>query len=538
MKISTLATTLLSFNVSKFVQVDGRSCAPKSLEFSETIGLKVEKVGSVPVINTGAFTYNMAPMDNFDGDSIYFLDQNNGLIYSYSTSTGDTQTLFDMNSSPVPDGLTLDWTYGGASATYRVKSMTQGLSSDEVIVVFASSTLPTGWTEADAKLPPPGAFGQWVCSPESEGGMVWIPDIYRPGILPECFASGAGLPTFVAYDAFYKFKIVDGELVHPEPFFVIESAILPGHLGSGIVTVDDKVLWSSGDCTVFGVDGAYAPQLDHEHCGKILSIDPNSKGVYDIVAKGVRNSQQMRVFTPKPAENFPKSPKSPKSTNKAPKMRSKAGRNSNRALKFGKAPKSRKYVAFMEIGGVTAEEVNAFPIDSIGGPDMPNFGWGRNLDDGKTREGTFYVDMGIGGVLGTQPACAEDAPIGEPGYVQPWIQFGRTATDFFYGICSIAVPTSGTDKLKLLWTEFNTGKILGTEATFVEGAPPAKSYKLRIYGADGMYLENGLNDLVKEELGEVFYYRGDPRLFHFPDGQAGVFIERTGVFYKITEVAI
>ena len=98
--------------------------------------------------------------------------------------------------------------------------------------------------------------------------------------------------------------------------------------------------------------------------------------------------------------------------------------------------------------------------------------------------------------------------------------------------------TSGTDKLKLLWTEFNTGKILGTEATFVEGAPPAKSYKLRIYGADGMYLENGLNDLVKEELGEVFYYRGDPLLFHFPDGQAGVFIERTGVFYKITEVAI
>ena len=522
MKISTLSTALLLFNASKFVQADGHSCAPEPLEFSETVGLKVERVGSVPVINTDPSTYNMAPMDNFDGDSIYFLDQNNGLIYSYNTSTGDIQTIFDMESSPVPDGLKLDWTWGAAALTYRVKSMTQGLSNDEVIIVFTSSTLPTGWTEADTKLPPQGAFGQWVCSPESEGGMVWIPDIYRPGIIPECFDAGAGLTTFVAYDAFYKFNIVNGELVHPEPFFVSESAILLGHLGSGIVTVDSKVLWSPGDCTSFGVDGAYAPQLDHEHCGKILSIDPNCIGVYDIVIKGVRNPQQMRVFASKSAK-FPKSPKVRK------------------ALKSDKASnswKSRKYVAFMDIGGVTAEEVNAFPLDSIGGPHMPNFGWGRNMNDGKAREGTFYVNMGIGGVLGTQPTCAENAPIGEPGYVQPWIQFGRTSSDIFYGICSIAVPTSGTDKLELLWTEFNTGKIFGTEAMFVEGAPPAKSCKLKIYDANGTYLENGLNDLVKEELGEAFFYRGDPRLFHFPGGQAGVFIERTGVFYKITEVAI
>ena len=60
---------------------------------------------------------------------------------------------------------------------------------------------------------------------------------------------------------------------------------------------------------------------------------------------------------------------------------------------------------------------------------------------------------------------------------------------------------------------------------------------MKIYDTDGNLLENGLNDLVKAELGEVGYYRGDPRLFHFPDGQAGVLIERTGVFYKLTEIA-
>ena len=90
--------------------------------------------------------------------------------------------------------------------------------------------------------------------------------------------------------------------------------------------------------------------------------------------------------------------------------------------------------------------------------------------DHKAREGTFYVNAGIGGVLGTHPTCKENAPAGEPGYVQPWIQFGRTPTDFFYGISSLAIPTAGNDKLHLLWSEFNTGKILGTDKKFVEGA--------------------------------------------------------------------
>ena len=52
------------------------------------------------------------------------------------------------------------------------------------------------------------------------------------------------------------------------------------------------------------------------------------------------------------------------------------------------------------------------------------------------------------------------------------------------------------------------------------------------------YLENGFNELVKQELGEVGYYRRYPCLFTFPDGTCGVFIERNGAFYKLTEVAL
>ena len=146
------------------------------------------------------------------------------------------------------------------------------------------------------------------------------------------------------------------------------------------------------------------------------------------------------------------------------------------------------------------------------------------------------------GILGTEPPCEEDLEIGESGYNQPWIQFGRTATDFFYGISSFSVGFGSFDKLHLIWSEFNTGLIMGTTARF-RGGPsgysgPTKGYKIKLYDADGNYLENGCNDLVKEELGEVGYYRGDPRLFHYPVGTAGVFIERTGAFYKLTEIAI
>ena len=69
---------------------------------------------------------------------------------------------------------------------------------------------------------------------------------------------------------------------------------------------------------------------------------------------------------------------------------------------------------------------------------------------------------------------------------------------------------------------------------------PATAYKIRLYDEGGNYLERGMNDLVSEVLGEAAegYFRGDPRLFHYPDGSAGVFIERTGTFYKLTEIEI
>uniref|UniRef100_A0A7S3V8E9 Reelin domain-containing protein n=1 Tax=Chaetoceros debilis TaxID=122233 RepID=A0A7S3V8E9_9STRA len=40
-------------------------CGPEALDYHKKIGVKVEKVGFVPAINTEKFSYNMQPMDNF-----------------------------------------------------------------------------------------------------------------------------------------------------------------------------------------------------------------------------------------------------------------------------------------------------------------------------------------------------------------------------------------------------------------------------------------------------------------------------------------
>mmetsp|Transcript_4311 Transcript_4311/g.5298 ORF Transcript_4311/g.5298 Transcript_4311/m.5298 type:complete len:442 (+) Transcript_4311:258-1583(+) len=421
-------------------------------------------------------------------------------MYSYDAGTNSVTKVFDIATNTIPDGLTLDYPtspHAGPGQTSRVHAMTKGSSSDEVIVVFSSMTLPTEYSEAHAKLPAEGMFRGYVCPDPPQ----FARDLFRLGDDVSCLTSET------IYNVFYKYTVAeDGLLVNPVPFFALENQMTPGHLGGAIVTLDNgNVLWGVGDCLPYGTDGRFASQLDSEHCGSILSINPDDSS-HKIVAKGVRNPQQFRIINRK---NFP----------------------------------GKDVLIFSDIGGVTAEEVNGIKVKRLLDSDhIANFGWGRSLVDGKAREGTFYVGAGVMGVLGTDPPCEGDAPIKEPGYEQPWIQFGRTATDYFYAISGFAVAYPSFDKLELIWSEFNTGLIMGTTKHFTIKSRkyngPAKGFKIRLYDEQGNYLEHGTNDLVKEALGDeaAGYFRGDPRLFHYPDGTAGAFIERTGTFYRLTEI--
>jgi len=523
LSIATFVVTLSAQALSTLQLAAAAECQPASIDFSTDCALVVEEVGRVPQPNDGPFSYNMAAMDNFENGYVFFLDQMEGIIYSHQgdSTVRTVHKVFDMSTDTIPAGLTLDWDYlGGKNAIYRVKSMTQGPFGDEVIVVFTSSTLPVGWNVADATLPPAGSVEKYGCT-----NTTYIGDPYRVGTVPACADIGGGAGTFTAYDVFYRFHLVDNRLVDPVPFLVSETNVSPGHLGGGIATLPNgNILWSTGDCTVYGLDGNYAPQLEFESCGKILRINPLFRGSFRVAAKGVRNSQQLRLFD-QPVRR----------TRKLKYSKDSKSHSHSRKPQFT----TQKVLAFMDIGGVTAEEVNAFPLERIQDGKMLNFGWGRSLHDGKAREGTFYVNQGKAFVLSTEPSCAGNAPPGEVGFVQPWIQFGRTATDYYYGISSFAIPSqeesAAGGMLELIWSEFNTGQILGTPTQYQEGAAPSTAFKLKIFDEQGTEFEN-INFLVERDVGpDSFTYRGDPRLFHFPDGVLGLLMERTGGFYTLTE---
>lgn len=485
------------------------NCGLAPLEIHESIGVQAVKVGAVPASSTALRSYNMMPADSFD-DALYFMDQGTGKIYAYNEADHSVTKVFDIETSEVPAGVDFDWAYLGApnAFTFKVQSMTQGNSADEVYVVLQSQTLPDDWDAPDAPMPAPGAFAGHLCN-----GTDFYEDIYRMGRNPSCLAQFYidGAPTPVTYVVFVKYALEagTGQLVAPEPFFVGQTQVTHGHMGGGIATVDGgKVLWATGDALLFGTDGRWAPQLDDQTQGKILLIDPAVKGKYNIVAKGVRNSQQFRVVNT---------------------------RDWNPSH-----PKNIDFLVFMDIGGATAEEVNVLPLKKImNTKHIDNFGWGRSIADGKAREGTFYVQPGYLGFLG-QPMCQAEAPSPEEGFIQPWIQFGRDPNEVFHGIISFAISYESFDKLEMLWAEFNTGKVMGTTSKWWGGAVQ-ESFYLKLYDEQMNELPKGFNDLTVAELGSDATAgwggeRGDPRLFHFPDGSAGLLVERTGAIYKITEV--
>ena len=303
MKFITAASSYVLFSLLRHTDAQVKiyeppaECQPDVLEFSTDIGMKVEHVGNIPSSTTAAWSYNMMVQEGFD-KHVFFLDQKFGKIYSYNSEMANGGTIskvWDMDKDDIPSGLTMDFSPSIPEATFRVHSMAQGKESNELYVVFHSTTLPTGWSEPDAPLPPPGAYPGYACN---ANGLVpeFVRDVYRVGPLPSCFDSEFTSKSI--YDVFYKYELKDGGLINPVPFFVIETQNF-GHLGGGIAsTGDGSFLWSVGDCLPYGLIGMYAIQLDDETCGKILHIDADTPGSFRVVAKGVRNSQQMKIFKP------------------------------------------------------------------------------------------------------------------------------------------------------------------------------------------------------------------------------------------------
>lgn len=198
-----------------------------------------------------------------------------------------------------------------------------------------------------------------------------------------------------------------------------------------------------------------------------------------------------------------------------------------------------------DIGGVTAEEVNAISLkDLLKAEDIPSFGWGEADGDHRNgqafaREGTFIVATGAA-FAGASPPCIDSQTDDEASKaVLPYLQYGNDPADpSFFGIASMVVPKEGFEDIKVIAAEFATGAVTVGVDEYDDDSAPIPAYNIKLYDADGVELTAGFNDLVAQALDLEGPSRGDPRLFKYPNGEAGVFIERTGVFYKLEEIEL
>jgi hypothetical protein len=302
-----------------------------------------------------------------------------------------------------------------------------------------------------------------------------------PRRLPDAAAYGGGS---LSYQVVYRYEQAsDGSLSAPVPLATLERQ-RPGHPGGGMLGLPNgDLLLATGDSLGFDRDGLAAPQDRSSHLGKLLVIDRDD-GEITVAAQGVRNVQR---------------------------------------LAYADAARSR--IVFADIGATTAEEINEITVADVTDPAVTeNFGWGRN-DDGKAREGTFYIDEGRdSGANGPQPVAIEAAPRPEPGFRQPYAEFGHEGRPFV-AVSGPVASDSAFDTIVALFGDLPTGEVYATMSPF--GATSVPVFRVRLVDETG----------VPVSLFGLAGGRPDPRFFSLPDGGAGVMLERSASLYRLTEVS-
>jgi len=279
-----------------------------------------------------------------------------------------------------------------------------------------------------------------------------------------------------AWHVLYGFDFDGTSLSNPAAITALQVRS-DGHTGGGLTMAGDGVLlFSTGDNGDSGEDGREYAQDAANHLGKIVRIDV-STGVTEIAAVGMRNVQRLVLD----------------------------------------ANAGDPHLLLADIGGFVAEEVDAIPLDQLlPGGTTRNGGWGRNAQDGKAREGTFYVD--VNGV------AVGSAPVPETGFVQPIAQFGRERAE----LVAVTGPITSAEsfmKIRCLVGDLVSGSVFALTA-----GPTTPSQSIyRVTLVDSASHVTTLQTLAGGG-------RPDPRFFNFPDGSAGVLLEATGDFYRLTEV--
>ena len=442
--------------------------APDLVQPSD-LTVQVTPVATMPLVNgpgvvPGTFGPNLGSPVAVRNE-LYLIDQNDA-IYRLNGSAG-VQKIFGVDESP--DGLLLD-------NRQSILNIAPGRRANSLYVMFTAGNRPTTSIPVyGMPAPLPGV----CCDP---GAPIPVDDLYRIGPVPGPLAFFG--TTRTEYQVLYEYRLAGNKLKNPRAIATFETQSGPTHNGGGMLTLPDgRVLFATGDALPFGAEGRAAAQDSDEIVSKLLIIDPDD-GSIEVAAQGIRNVQHLEYVDG-------------------------AG---------GPA------VAFGDIGGVTAEEINVVPLDTLLDTSfIENFGWGRN-EDGFAREGTFYVSPGLPLGFG-EPAVDALAPSPEPGFIQPHAQYGRNDVNGGVAVSGPVTSTESFTTISAFFSDLASGVAKATTGPLT--AIDTTVFRVNLVDETGSPL-NSFQDLVPG--------RADPRFFRFPDGTAGVLIEATGKVYRLTQL--
>ena len=481
-KVATaLSAILLLGTTSTFAQL----IAPTPSTSDLTV--EVEYVGTMP---RSPFFNNIASPQPYGNRELFLISHVPTNVFSFDTKTGATTQIYGPSDTPT------DIVPFGAFALMNVAG---NAAKNKVYTVISSETVPSGTPTRLLPAPsdPSGGVEDFLFidtfnPPAGSGngnggsGPLFGRNIYDIDAPAYTLFFGP-VPIKVVYQVFFEWNYVGGTLSNPRPFLALQTQEGPFHSGGGLIVIPDgRLAYTTGDNLPFGMEGRRAPQDDASHLSKLLIIDPDT-GEIEVAAKGLRNVQHVQR-TVEPSG-----------------------------------------IAFTDIGGVTAEEVNFISwSDFLDTSTIENFGWGRNAD-GFAREGTFYVNEGVPFKLGDQPAAVGAAPVPEAGFRQPLAQYGRGLLSPFNFVAASGPVVSNRSfrEISLIMGDLANGEVYATTDKIT--ATDAPLFLVNLVDENGASLgpNNSLNDLAGGRV--------DPRFFLFPNGEAGVLLEATGDFYRLTE---
>jgi hypothetical protein len=278
-----------------------------------------------------------------------------------------------------------------------------------------------------------------------------------------------------AWYLLYAFDFDGSTLSRPRAITAMQERV-DGHSGGGMTVLpDDSVLFAAGDNGDSYEDGGDFSQDPSNHLAKLVRIDP-ATGQTKIVAVGVRACQRLTIDT------------------------------------FDGDAR----LTFVDPGGWVSEELDSIRVADLLGATPANFGWGRSPRDGRSREGSFYLDK-----LGNSTA---KAPADEPGFISPIAEVGREQSPVF-AISGPVHSMTSFSRITFLFADLVGGAAFATTGPPTAFHQPVMSVKL----VDAQMQPITFKGLAGGQ-------RPDPRFFNFPDGTAGVLLERTGNFYRVTEI--